>query len=536
MPKKPRLKLNMTIALFVCAVVALALLVADVFISDSIERYTQQNLEQRARSMAGVVANSPVVLEALSGQRSTDDIQKYTEKIRDIADVEFIVVMDMQRNRYSHPNPRKIGEYYQEPDANPAFAGRETASVMHGSLGVSMRAFAPIVADDGRQIGVVLVGIMLEDVHEAVAESRSGIYVGIFLGLVAGIFGALVLARRIKKVMFGLEPFAIGRLLEERNGMLQSVREGVIAVDAGGHITVVNHVAAAMLAKVGIQGPLIGENVEECVPNTRLKEILQTGQAELDQEQDLHGLTLLTNRIPIRLDGKTVGAIATFRDKTEVQKMAERLVGIQNYAEALRSQAHEFMNKLHVILGMVRMGYYDRINGYVSQIAQQYQAEVGSVVRKVKDPVLAGFILSKLSRAREAGIAMKLEEDSYVPEAELEELVHELITILGNIIENAFEALASSELKTVSLRLVYEQGQLTIYLADSGPGIPAALRAQVLTKGYSTKGENRGLGLYLTYCSVKRLGGRLEIADRPEGGTLMTIQLPYQKKEEIELD
>ncbi|WP_374702991.1 Spo0B domain-containing protein [Peribacillus deserti] len=86
-----------------------------------------------------------------------------------------------------------------------------------------------------------------------------------------------------------------------------------------------------------------------------------------------------------------VGAIVTFRDKTEIQLLDEQLTGVRNYADALRAQAHEFMNKLHVILGLVRMEQYDSLAKYINETVNHRENEVAFVSKRTQDPVLAGF-------------------------------------------------------------------------------------------------------------------------------------------------
>ena len=530
--KKPLLGLQATIAVFACIVVALALLVADIIIIQRVSERVRDSASEEAIEIARIVADNSIVIEGLSGKRDEKDIQKFTQKILGVSGVRFITVMDMNRIRKSHPNTELIGVYYEEDDVNPVFEGNENTSINKGSLGISLRAFSPIFGSDGKQVGAVLVGIMLDSVQAGIDSSRQGIYVGVGFGMLVGILGALVLARRIKKIMFGLEPFAIAKLLEERSAMLRLVREGILAVDRESRITIINEQAIRIFHQAGIDGDPIGKKVEEYVPNTRMGNVLQTGKAELDQEQDLYGVTILANRIPIIVDGQIVGAITTFRDRTEMRQLAEKLTGVQIYAEALRSQTHEFMNKLHVIIGMVRLGYYERLTGYVSQIANQYQVEVGYVVKKIKDPVLAGFLLGRLSLARENGAEMILSEESFVPAPAKPEMVHELITIVGNLINNALDAVEESTVKSIRVHFSCDNDVLTIEVSDTGAGIDEDVQRHIFGQGYSTKGTDRGLGLYLIKRSLARLGGDILVVSTVGKGAMFRVTIPYDSEEE----
>ena len=531
---KPFFSLQTIMTLLVCGVVALSLLVTDVLISQRIADNTQKNLEAKATNIARIVAHSPLVIEALNGQRDETEIQPFANDIRQITSVEFIVVMDMNGVRKSHPNINKVGQPFVGGDEGAALAGHEHVSIAKGTLGMSLRAFTPVFTSAGKQVGVVAVGILLNDVKQAVAQSQLIIYIGIGFGLLVGVIGALFLARKIKKIMFGLEPKEIAKMLEERSAMLESVREGILAIDKDSYITLANAAALRLFNKAGILGDPVGKKVTDCVPNTRMQLVLETGSAELDRELDLFGITLITNVIPLCVNGKSVGAIATFRDKTEIKQMAEELTGVRLYAEALRAQTHEFMNKLHVILGMVHMEYYDQLSTYISRIAHQHQSEVGFISRHIKDPVLAGFILGKMSYAREVGAELVLFEECFLPEPTDPELIHEIVTVFGNLVDNALEAVIACELKRIDVNFSYEDDVLSLVVRDTGPGISDELKNQIFTKGYSTKGPNRGLGLYLVKHSLEKLNGRIEILSEEGQGTQFKVSLPYKSKDEME--
>lgn len=413
--KKKLMSLQMTIAVFVCMIVAAALFCTDLIIGRDLSDRTENDAREESLEIARVVANTPLVIDALSGQDDENEIAPFIEKILKVSDVRFITVLDMNRVRKSHPNQEMINTSYEESDIEPALQGEETVAVNKGSLGTSLRVFVPVFTAEHKQVGVVMVGIMIEHVQKAIESNSSGIYMGIGLGMLIGILGSLVLAKKIKKILFGLEPSEIAKLFQERSAMLNSAGEGILAVDKDMRITMVNNAALKIFRQAGISAELEGTRADISIPNTGMEHVLQTGKPELDQEQNINGIIILTNRVPIIVSNEIVGAIATFRDKTEMKNMMEKITGVSIYAEALRAQTHEFMNKLHVIQGMVSMKYYDQLNKYISEVAQNYQSEVGSVIRKIKDPVLAGFIFGKLSMARAADITMIINEKAICP-------------------------------------------------------------------------------------------------------------------------
>jgi len=212
------------------------------------------------------------------------------------------------------------------------------------------------------------------------------------------------------------------------------------------------------------------------------------------------------------------------------QQLAEQLAGTRIYADALRAQTHEFMNKLHVILGLVRLGEFDRLSGYITGITGRLQDEVGQVVPRIKDPMIAGFLLARSSAAREQDITMALSEASQVPLCASEAVAHDLVTILGNLLENAGEAMAGCPRREIQVDLRHEADRLAITVADTGPGIPPELRARLFDRGFSTKGGDRGFGLFHAGQRVAALGGRLTVEDREGGGTVFRAEILYPEQ------
>ncbi|MFL6557884.1 MAG: DcuS/MalK family sensor histidine kinase [Bacillus sp. (in: firmicutes)] len=530
--KKGKLSLQAIIIIFVCIVVALSLALTDLIISKRITSSVEETQKEKALNVARMVSLSPMVIGALDGTTSHTVVQAYASQVKDKTNVNFVVVMNMKGIRLSHPDPSKVGKHFRGGDEGPALKGKEYVSISKGTLGRSMRAFTPIKNSQGKQVGAVAVGISLENVTKAVHKGRIGIAFGTLIGILIGIIGAVGLASYIKKILLGLEPFAIAKLLEERSSMLQSVREGIIAIDQEGKITLVNRAASKLFKRAGLKENPMGMNIEAYLPETRLTRIIKLGETELDQEQNLNGVTILVNRVPVVVKNETVGAIATFRDKTEVQLLAEQLTGVRNYADALRAQAHEFMNKLHVILGLVRTEQYDTLATYVSETVNHRKTEMGFVTNKIQDPVLAGFLIGKLSFARESGASLSFDCASKLPKPANSEITHELITIIGNLFDNAMEAIADSPNKKVDLKLDYAEDILTIEVKDTGMGMTKSLQNKILDKGFSTKGETRGFGLYLLAQSIERLEGDLIISSRPGKGTNFAVYIPYKAEDE----
>ncbi|KAB7704169.1 two-component system sensor histidine kinase DcuS [Bacillus aerolatus] len=527
---KGKITLQALIVMLVVLVVVSSLGVTNMLIASKVAESTRRSLAEKVTITSRLVAESAVVRDGLSGKGPEKAIQPFTEKIRKQSGTHYyITVFDMKGIRKSHPNPALIGKPFQGGDEGPVLAGEEHLSTAEGSLGVSIRYFTPVFDEEGRQTGAAAVGITLKQVETAVDQSRSIIYAGLAAGLVIGLSGALYLGRRVRRVMFGLEPHEMARLLEERSIMIESTHEGMVAVDRAGRITLINEAAARLLEKAGIHGPFTGKEAESVIPRFHLPAILEKGEAVVDEEVDVNGFVFYVNSSPLKVEGRVIGAISTFRDKTEVKKLAERLSGTEMYAEALRAQTHEFMNRLHVILGMVHMKNYDALAAYIEEINIRYQDSIGYLSRRIKDPVIAGFLLAKMSYSVEQGKEVVLSEDSYLPDKKDSRFTHELITILGNLIDNALEA-TPIDGRPVTVLIESEETGLTIEVKDHGKGMDSPDEA--FTKGVSEKGKGRGFGLHLVNESVGLLGGTIQVLTEKGKGTIIEVVIPLHGKGE----
>lgn len=256
--------------ILVCGVVALSLFITDILISQTVADTIEKSQTEKAVNVARMAAQTPLVIEALSGSGKNQEVQQFTNRIKKSTDVEFVVIIDNNGIRKTHPDPSKIGKKFVGGDEKDVLRGREHISISKGTLGRSLRSFTPVYDSEDNQIGAVVVGISLQKVNDAVLKSRFNIYVGTVFGILTGIAGAILLARYIKKILFGLEPFAIAKVLKERNAILQSVREGIIAVDQSSTITLVNKAALKIFKKAGINENPTGKKVTSYMPDSNL--------------------------------------------------------------------------------------------------------------------------------------------------------------------------------------------------------------------------------------------------------------------------
>ena len=527
--RKRPMKLNTLVTLMVCAIIGSVLLVVFALYSVQITRATRDDVKDTALGIARTLADSPEIQRGLMQAPQENIIQPIAQAVTKRNDLLFTVVTDMRGIRYSHPNEALLGLHFIGDDLTPALEGKENASVNRGALAEALRVFTPVYDAQHEQIGVVVVGISLNKVEEQITRGRLNAVWTILFSIFMSSMAIWGLVRVLKRILFGLEPYEISALFEQRQAMLQSLREGVLAVDINGRVTMINQTAREILLlpsgkqTENTSAPLLAS----------LRDVSKTGVARQDQEISCNGRLLLCNMVPVKSQDRVIGAITTFRDKTEVSQLMQRLDGMVNYVDALRAHTHEFMNKLHVILGLLNIKRYDKLEEYILQTAHHYQTDIGTIQSKVKSPVVAGFLLGKINRAKEAGVTLTLADESQIPDTASEEQVAVLITALGNLIENALDAMEGQQEGEIGLLLHYQNGWLSCEVSDDGPGIDPTQLESIFTKGFSTKGENRGVGLFLARQQIQNLGGDISVESEPGVFTQFFVHIPWDSERKI---
>lgn len=526
--RKRPMKLGTTVILMVSAVLFSVLLVVHLIYFSQISNMTRDALADKALAVARTLANSPEIRQGLMKKPEESGIQAIAQAVNKSNDFLFIVVTDMQSIRYSHPEAQRIGQPFKGDDILLALQGKENVAINRGFLAKALRVFTPIYDEHHRQIGVVAIGLELSRVTEQINNSRGSIFWSILFGVLVGLLGTWVFVKILKRILFGLEPYEISNLFEQRQAMLHSIKEGVIAVDECGEVTLINQAAQELLdyhkSHDDAQLSTLSHAWSQVVD---FSQVLRDGTPRRDEEITVKDRLLLINTVPVLSNGKIIGAISTFRDKTEVRKLMQRLDGMVNYADALRERSHEFMNKLHVILGLLHLKSYKQLENYILKTANNYQEEIGSLLGKIKSPVIAGFLLSKINRTSDLGHSLVISNESQLPENSNEDQVAVLITVLGNLIENALEALGQEPGGEISVSLHYRHGWLHCEVNDDGPGIVPERIEHIFEKGVSSKGTERGVGLALVKQQVESVGGNISVESEPGVFTQFFVQLPW---------
>jgi two-component system CitB family sensor kinase len=480
--------------------------------------------EERALAVAEAVAVQPEVVRALTARADPQGaVQALAEQMRHgVHALRYVVVIGRDGTRLSHPNVALIGKKIEEPVV--ALDGGTYVGVDSGSLGRSANGKAPVRASDGQVIGEVSAGILEEEVDTQLAREVPllALYTG--LALAFGALVSLMVARRLKRTTFGLELHEIASLLQEREAMLHSVREGVITLDPDDRVTLLNDEARRLLQ---VRTEAIGRRLDDVLPPGKLREILSGAITGRDHVVLTDEHCLVVNRIPVSLRGRALGAVVTLRDRTETEGLLRELTSTRGLTDALRAQQHEFSNRLHTAAGLLEIGETDEAFAYLVEISETTDGFAESVGEVIGSPVLAALVVAKASVAAERGVTMRLTEDSVVEGPLVDP--NAIVTIVGNLVDNAIDAAASGpQPQQVTIRLRDDDARLTIEVVDTGPGVPQGADESIFNDGFTTKpargAGGRGLGLAIVHREVRRLGGEIVFTAGP--GAAFTVVIP----------
>ncbi len=453
-------------------------------------------------------------------RRYSPQLSKYCAK--------FVVVGDHEGKRYSHPFPERIGKFMVGGDNARALAGGEAyISKAVGTLGPSMRGKVPVFGDSGKVIGVVSVGYLQETVEEVTEVYLQRILLWVLGLFLLGGLGTWLIARDVKLSIFGLEPAEIARLFRERNAILDSIREGVVAINDEGLVTMLDHEAAKILGIPPESG--IGTPIKSILPQTKMLEVLKSGEEQFDQEMMIGDIEVVVNRVPIWQNERVTGVVSSFRRKQEIDRLAQELTQIQEYSEVLRTQTHEYSNKLHTLAGLIQLGSHKEALDLIGRETSGYQELLGTLAETVPEPLLSAIILGKYNRAQELRINFQLDPESRMIDIPENINREKIVTILGNLLENAIEAAQenSSGKRLVQLSMTDFGNDLIFEVEDSGSGIEYESIDLSLQHGFTTKsGAGRGIGLSLVQENLKYLGGHLTVVRSSIGGMRFTIYIP----------
>lgn len=520
------LKLYQKIAVLSIFMVGLVLTVTGFFVFNSIAEDVEWDTANKALMIARMVAKTPVIQEAIISDNPSSILQPFAENWRQTSGAASVVIFNMQDVRLAHPVPGQIGTAAKDPFHVHALNGEEYIYSDADILPSSLRAQVPIYAIDGvRQVGFVSVGFYLTDIDALVLIAARKLIFAFGIGVLCCLVGAIGLANHVKRVTFGWEPNEIATILKERDATLEVIREGVVAVDTKKCIKLLNSEAAKILNVTSED--MLGVSIDGILPENKLTSVMQSREALYDEEQRLQNKIILSNSIPILVDDKVVGAVISFRDRTEINALAEEITGVHRLVDALRAQAHEFKNKMHTVGGLIQLKCYQEALHFAVGNKMGLQVQLNMLGENIKDSVISGLLLGKESQIRELKIDFSIDPQSQLDELPVHVTSGDIVLILGNLLQNSMEVLTDCELKSIWVSIFQEAEVLRIKVRNSGPWIDDGLVVNMYQPGITTKKSGNGLGLSLIKEKLGLIRGSIESKNLPFGGVEFEVCIPY---------
>ena len=499
----------------------------------------EEDAAERCLAIATSIAANPFVLEALATDDPSAELQPYAVDIMDDTDTDFVTILDTDRTRFTHPNPQEIGRQFLGT-IEPALNGETFTEIYSGTLGPSVRAVVPIVNESGDVVAIAAAGITVDTVAIALGGRLPIVFAAAGATILIGAFGSWLLSRYLRRVTWGRGPEEMARMFAYYESVLHSVREGLLLVDPDGRVVLYNDQAAELLRlpfdRAATPTPTADLDLSE-----PLRRLLGSGERAIDEVYLTDDRVLVINQevaVSTVPPARILGTVTTLRDHTELRQLSGELQTMRTLSDALRSQTHEFSNRLHTIVALIELGRPEAALEFAANELDSGQDLADQLLGAIDEPVLAALLLGKSAQANERGIDLRVAVDPTVGHLDLP--ANDLVTIVGNLIDNAMDAvgrgmdgvIAPPETPRVSLevsRPAPGSTDVVIQVSDNGPGVPDARR--IFQRGYTTKSVTdrahdggRGVGLALVGQTVRRLGG--EITVESNGGAVFTVRLP----------
>lgn len=526
--KKPRLLSQMVI--FFSVIILITIVSVSALFSLMIDDMIKTSLGNQAMTVAKMTAQKEQIINAFNEQNPSSIIQPITEEIRNSTGAGYVVIGNIENIRYSHHISKFIGKTMGSSNKE---VFENNASIIYEGTGISGRAIkakTPIYNKYGEIIGVSSVGFLTSAVEEKVHEYRIKLLQFSIFILIVGIMGAVIISKRVKRLIFNLEPEEISFLFKEKEATLESIRDATVAVNKEGKVTSINKRARELLEQDYLEKV---ELIEHSRLNSMIESVLKRNENLVNQKVIFGHQLYLVDASLIVENQKTRGAVLTIRPVSEIEEIIDEVSKVQNVSDHIRAQNHEYLNKLNTIYGLITLEQYDEARELISDEVKERQDIVVFLTSSVKDPFIAACLLGKINRAKELKVELEIDKESNLESIPPSLDTKLFVSILGNIIDNAIEAAIQAHSNRAYVKVSFTDiGTDIIFdIEDNGKGIPKELENMIFIEGFTTKeGENHGLGLAIVKNAIKKLDGDIYISTSDSAGAQFTIVLPKSSK------
>ena len=492
--------------------------------------FETQKRDRNLQNISQTIAASPLLDDITNGENSQYLTEYFDSLQKSLGDIDVISIVSAENVRLYHSNHSLIGTVYD--GTIPTFEDTDFYTEDNsGPSGKQRRAYAAIYDEDGNYVGFVISVMLQESIKK---ETLPTVLIFALITVVAVLMEVIIsaeLSENIKKKLHGYEPDVFSAMYQVRDNILESLAEGVIAIDKERTVQFINSSAVKMLGckESSAEQGIVGKPLEALCDPTVFESTLLVGEKEFGaHDARLQNTNLIIDRIPITKDGEVIGAVGILHNREEYIKLMEDLAGTRYLVDSMRANNHDFTNKLHVILGLLQMEMYEEAASYIENITIVQRETISKIMSAVKEPAVAALLIGKTARASELNVKFILQEGSVFSKSDYPIPTETLVTIIGNLIDNAFDAMneANCDLekpKELLFGIYSKPNALLITANDTGVGIKEENKAQVFENGYSTKGKGRGTGLYQVKRLVENLGGEILLDSQYGTGTSVTV-------------
>jgi len=518
-------------------IILVIMILSGIFAYTNIEQIVS-NKYKLSLQTAKTVALLPSVREGITDENNRQLLQYLTDQFSIENDADFIIIQDKDGRILTHPEEDYLGEVHEFQDGHMARVFGGVYNIESNEfIGPSMVGIAPIMSDSGNILGVATVGYLKENVYAAIFDRLKSIIYFTIIVIAIGFGLGYLLTRHIRKETMGYEPREIAALYREQYALLSSLSEGVVATNKKGEITIINP-AARDFFHLDDTSLYINQPIHKLIPNIDYNSVTKLKKRNLQKETYLHNKMMIISVVPIMDNKGFDGMVVILRDKTEMTEMINTLSEVKQYSDDLRAQAHEFFNKLHLISGMLQMGKYQEVLDFISKEATNAQKSNRLIFKQIEDVNVQAILLGKNGKASEKKVDFRIDENSYLSPLPKQIEVPDLITIIGNLIDNAFEEVirnASPENQAKVIFSALDFGSDIIFeVTDNGSGMKEQEINKLFQPGYSTKEsheeQTRGFGLFNVKSAVDKYNGSIEV-DSDSKGTTVTVYIPKESRE-----
>lgn len=527
--KKRQLLFSHKLFLSLLAFSSIILIILQSYTWNVTENGLYQDLGKRAQIQAKEIAVIPDLIKYVE-QKDIDNIVQLVSGIYQQSDANYIVVGDEHGNRLYHTANRPLGEPMVGGDNQEVLKGNSIVTIRKGSLGTSLRGKAPIFNAEHRIIGIISVGYMINDIYHIQIQQFFP-FIIFCIGLFFALFiFSLLFAKMIKKQMLNLEPYEIALLVKSQKSIMESIFEGVIAIDLNYNIININRSARTMLDIPHHHDKWFNYNLSSFIQSTDF--IYSQNNKKEDKHDHIcyfNDELVIANRIRIIIDDQLRGWVITFRYFNEINQMSKQLTQISQYVDNLRTLRHEHLNWMATLSGLIYMQRYDEAQSFITLHSVDNQKCLDFITQHIKVPAVCGLLIGKFSRSHE--INVKLVFDPACQLSALPPTITEIefMSILGNLIDNAFNASLKNPLgsKTVTVYLSDATDEIVLEVSDQGCGVEEKLRDSIFEPGVSTQDtKEHGIGLHLVSTYTKKANGYITLEDNQPYGAIFSIFIP----------